>query len=212
MGRGDDPDTEVGPLIRDRQVRIVEDHVAEAVAEGAELRAGGRRVSPTALRDFYEPTVLAGVRQEMRIMREETFGPVLPIMAVEDDEEAVDLANDSRYGLAASVWTRDPKRADRITRLLEAGAVNQTQRHDEHIPLPIPMSGWKQSGVGSRSGGAAGMLKFCRQQSVVSERISLASEPHWFPYVPRKSKIQARLVRLLGAHDWRRRLGRSPRR
>ena len=147
----------------------------------------------------------------MLCMRDETFGPTLPIMKVAEEDEAIRLANDSRYGLSASVWTRDPHRADRVARRLEAGAVNLNNVMMSTFQLPIPMSGWKESGVGSRSGGAAGILKFCRQQSVVSERLRLGSEPHWYPYVPWKSKLQATLVRLLGAHDWRRRVGRSPR-
>src|SRR5579871_6582693 len=101
VGNGMDSGTDVGPLIRERQLRIVESHVDDAKARGARVLTGGTRLHHLGV-NFYAPTVLAGVTQEMRIMREETFGPVLPIMAFHDDEEAVRLANDSEYGLAAS--------------------------------------------------------------------------------------------------------------
>jgi acyl-CoA reductase-like NAD-dependent aldehyde dehydrogenase len=146
----------------------------------------------------------------MLCMRDETFGPTLPIMKVSDEQEALRLANDSRYGLSASVWTQDRSRADRVARQVEAGGVNLNNVMMSTFQLPLPMSGWKESGVGSRSGGAAGLLKFCRQQSVVAERIHLSSEPHWYPYVPGKSRFQAKMIRFLGAHDWRRQLGRLP--
>jgi acyl-CoA reductase-like NAD-dependent aldehyde dehydrogenase len=213
LRQGMDPDgsfsTDVGAMCTPAQLDIVEHHVQDAVAKGATVLAGGKR-GPHG--QFFEPTVLVDVDHSMLCMRDETFGPTLPIMKVADEDEAIRLANDSRYGLSASVWTRDPDRADRITRKLEAGAVNQNNVMMSTFQLTIPMSGWKESGLGSRSGGPAGILKFCRQQSVVSERFTLSSEPHWYPYIPTKSKLQAKLVRLLGAHDWRRRMGRANRR
>ena len=212
LRQGMDPDgsfsSDVGAMCTPAQLDIVEKHVNDAVAKGARVLTGGKRARDG---QFFQPTVLGEGDHSMLCMRDETFGPTLPIMKVAEEDEAIRLANDSRYGLSASVWTRDPHRADRVARRLEAGAVNLNNVMMSTFQLPIPMSGWKESGVGSRSGGAAGILKFCRQQSVVSERLRLGSEPHWYPYVPWKSKLQATLVRLLGAHDWRRRVGRSPR-
>ena len=121
-GRGDDPSSDVGRLIRERQVALVERQVSEAVAQGAQVLCGGHRPDLPGLKGFfYEPTVLARVNHTMRLMREETFGPVLPIMVVEDEAEAVALANDSDFGLSArsgpatrktaSVWRARLKRA-----------------------------------------------------------------------------------------------------
>src|SRR5262249_42892538 len=103
LGAGDDPSTDVGPLIRPRQVAVVEDHVEDAIAKGAHVLTGGRR--PDLPGFFYEPTILTAVNHSMSVMRQETFGPVLPIMPVESEEEAVAFANDSEFGLSASVWT-----------------------------------------------------------------------------------------------------------
>ncbi|WP_406814902.1 aldehyde dehydrogenase family protein [Mycobacterium sp. M23085] len=208
LRQGMDPDgsytTEIGAMANERQVQIVERHVGDAVERGAVAVTGGRRKDQGL---FFEPTVLTGVDHSMLCMREETFGPTLPVMKVKNDEEAIRLANDSPYGLAASVWTADEQRADRVARRLETGAVNINSALTATMLIPLPMVGWKSSGVGGRNGGPAGMLKFCRQQAIVSERFRLKSEPHWYPYVPRMSRLQKRLIRLTGAHDWRRRLG-----
>ena len=122
MGNGKDHGTDVGPMIHERQLQIVELQVEDAVARGARVLAGGSRL-PELGRNFYKPTVLADVTHEMRIMREETFGPVLSVMAFDSDEEAVRLANDSEFGLAASVWTRDRARGERLARRIQAGTV-----------------------------------------------------------------------------------------
>jgi acyl-CoA reductase-like NAD-dependent aldehyde dehydrogenase len=199
--------TDIGSMENANQLDIVDRHVADAVERGATVLTGGKR-GATGL--FFEPTVLVNVDHSMLCMQDETFGPTLPIMKVADEQEAIRLANDSNYGLSASVWSGDKRRADRVARQVEAGAVNLNNVLISTFQLPLPMNGWKSSGIGSRSGGAAGMLKFCRQKSVVSERVKLKSEPHWYPYKPKSSALQARMVRLLGAHDWRRRLGRPP--
>jgi acyl-CoA reductase-like NAD-dependent aldehyde dehydrogenase len=199
--------TDIGAMENASQLETVEKHVNDAVSKGARVLTGGKRAA-TGL--YFEPTVLVDVDHSMQCMRDETFGPTLPIMRVADEEEAVRLANDSPYGLSSSVWTKDSDRAERVARQLEVGAVNINNVLISTFQLPLPMSGWKSSGIGTRSGGAVGILKYCRQKSVVSEKINLKREAHWYPYKPKSSRLQARMVRLLGAHDWRRRLGRDP--
>ncbi|BBX09270.1 aldehyde dehydrogenase family protein [Mycolicibacterium aichiense] len=195
---------DIGAMVTSAQVDIVADHVADAVAKGARVLTGGHR-SPGG--NFFEPTVLVDVDHTMTCMREETFGPTLAIMRVSNEDEAIALANDSEYGLSSSLWTRDRARADRLSRRIEAGSVSVNNAVVATFQMPIPMGGWKNSGLGTRFGGAHGVLKYCRQQSVVEERFALKSELLWYPVIPAKARIIAKLTRLMGAHDWRRRLG-----
>jgi acyl-CoA reductase-like NAD-dependent aldehyde dehydrogenase len=195
---------EIGAIATPAQLDIIEAHVRDALSKGARVLTGGQR------RDhglFFEPTVLVDVDHTMDCMRHETFGPTLPIMKARDEDEAVRLANDSPYGLSASVFTRDAARADRVAGRLEAGAVNINNVLSNFFQLPLPMGGWKESGLGTRLGGANALLKFCRPQAQVSERLNLPAEPYWYPVSRRKATLQARFMRLLGARDWRRRLG-----
>src|SRR5213079_143258 len=120
IGDGMNPEVDIGPLIHERQVRNVEAHVEDARSRGARVLTGGTRLLDLGA-NFYALTVLADVNHEMRIMREETFGPVLPIMAFDTDDAAVRLANDSEYGLAASVWTRNRARGEALARRIHAG-------------------------------------------------------------------------------------------
>ena len=202
-------DADVGALSSEAQLGIVERHVSEALANGARALVGGKRADVPGA--YFEPTLLVNVDQSMRCMREETFGPTLPVMKVEDVEEAIRLANDSSYGLSASVWTRDRARGEQIARRLEAGAINVNDMFANVFAIPIPQGGWKQSGVGARLGGAHGIRKYCRPQSVTTTRLAPRSELLWYPYTALKGKLFLRLTRFLFARDWRRRLGRRRR-
>jgi delta 1-pyrroline-5-carboxylate dehydrogenase len=102
----------------------------------------------------------------MSCMTEETFGPTLPVMRVADETEAIRLANDSDYGLSATVWTGNKQRGERVARQPDVGAVNINDAIANAFSLALPLGGWKQSGVGARFGGAGGMLKYCRQQAI----------------------------------------------
>lgn len=195
-----------GALANQNQMDIVERHVADAVAKGASVLTGGVR-SEKGL--FYPPTVLVDVDHSMEAMTEETFGPLLPVMKVRDEAEAITMANDSPYGLSSSVWTSSPERAQRVGRAMEAGGVNINNAMTHVFQFPLPMGGWKSSGLGRRYGGAYGIRKFCREQAYVSERVKLKNELHWYPYTTRKAAITAKALRLMGMHDWKRRLGRS---
>lgn len=195
---------EFGALANESQMAIVERQVADAVANGAHVLTGGKRAERGL---FYPATVLVDVDHTMACMREETFGPLLPIMKVADEDEAIALANDTNYGLASSIWTTSAQRAERLGRRVEAGGVNINNAMTNVFQFPLPMGGWKESGLGHRMGGPDGIHKYCRQQAFVSEKVQLGTEMHWYPYSPRKARLTGAVLRLLEMHDWRRRLG-----
>jgi succinate-semialdehyde dehydrogenase/glutarate-semialdehyde dehydrogenase len=180
VGNGMDAHTDVGPMIRERQLRIVESHVEDAKALGARVLAGGTPLPKLGI-NFYAPTVLAGVTHEMRIMREETFGPVLPIMAFENDDEAVRLANDSEYGLAASVWTRDSRRGERLARRIHAGTVMVNDVISCFGISEAPHGGVKASGVG-RTHGRFGLGEMVRVKYLDIDRMPGMKKVWWHRY------------------------------
>jgi acyl-CoA reductase-like NAD-dependent aldehyde dehydrogenase len=180
VGNGLDSTTEIGPMIHDRQVRIVESHIEDARERGARVVAGGirlRELGPT----FFAPTVLADVTHDMRVMQEETFGPVLPIAAFEDDDEAIALANDSIFGLAASVWTRDRARGERIARRINAGTVMVNDVVSCFSISEAPHGGFKASGIG-RTHGRWGIEEMVRVKYVDSDRMPRMKKVWWFGY------------------------------
>jgi acyl-CoA reductase-like NAD-dependent aldehyde dehydrogenase len=198
---------DLGALANETQMGIVERHVADAVAKGARILTGGKRAERGL---FYPPTVLVDVDHTMACMREETFGPLLPIMKVSGEDEAITLANDSNYGLATSVWTTSKERAERVGTRIEAGGVNVNNAMTHVFQFPLPMGGWKESGLGYRMGGPDGIRKYCRKQAFVSEKVNIKTEMHWYPYSARKARLTTSVLRLIEMHDWRRRLGRKP--
>lgn len=207
MDAGHDYSCEVGSLTTEQQLRIVSRHVDDAVAKGAKVLVGGK--APDASSGFfYPPTVLVDVDHDMDCMREETFGPTLPVMKVRDVAEAIEKANDSDLGLAGSVWTRDKDKANTIARQLNTGTVNINNVITGLLQFGVPMPGWKESGLGSRSGGADGIRKYCRQKSIVAERVAMKKELLCYPYSRNKGSFTEKVVRMLSAKDWRRRLGR----
>ena len=176
MGAGDGND--FGALIDDSQVAVAERHVADALAKGARALTGGKR--PTGPGSFYEPTVLVDVDHSMDCMMEETFGPTLPIMKVQTVAEAVRLANDSPYGLSASVFSKDVERANDVAVELDCGAVNINDVISNLMCTTAPMGGWKTSGIGARFGGADGVRKFCRQEAVIAPRTSVGAGGNYY--------------------------------
>lgn len=199
---------EVGSLTTEQQLAIVSRHVDDAVSKGAKVLVGGKSSDPASGGLFYEPTVLVDVDHNMDCMREETFGPTLPVMKVRDVAEAIEKANDSNLGLSGSVWTRDADKANIVARQMNTGTVNINNVITGLLQFGVPMLGWKESGLGSRSGGADGIRKYCRQKSIVAERVAMKKELLWYPYSRKKGTFVAAVVRLLSAKDWRRRLGR----
>jgi acyl-CoA reductase-like NAD-dependent aldehyde dehydrogenase len=180
VGDGMDSHTDVGPLIHERQVRIVESQVDDAKARGARVLAGGVRLPKLGV-NFYAPTVLADVTHDMRIMREETFGPVLPVMAFDSDEEAVGRANDSEYGLAASVWTRDSARGERLARRIHAGTVMVNDVISCFGISEAPHGGVKWSGVG-RTHGRFGLEEMVRLKYLDIDRMPGMKKVWWYGY------------------------------
>jgi acyl-CoA reductase-like NAD-dependent aldehyde dehydrogenase len=175
------------------------------VSKGAKVLTGGKARDKGL---FYEPTVLVDVDHGMDCMREETFGPTLPVMKVRDAAEAIEKANDSRLGLAGSIWTRDKAKAMALARQMNTGTVTLNNVIVGIFQFGVPFGGWNDSGVGSRSGGAEGIRKYCRAKSIVAERVTMKKEAMWYPYSRRKGKIVTAAGRFLSARDWRRRLGR----
>lgn len=180
IGNGMDPETDVGPMIHERQLSVVESHVEDATARGARVVAGGARLKEMGA-NFYAPTVLADVTHDMRIMREESFGPVLPVMAFDSDDEAVQLANDSEYGLAASVWTRDRERGERLARRIQVGTVMVNDLISCFGIREAPHGGVKASGVG-RTHGRFGLEGMVRMKYVDSDRAPGMKKVWWYGY------------------------------
>ena len=156
-----DNPNDLGPLTFQRQVAIIDDHVQDALAKGAYIVHGGQR------HDLYmEPTVMVNVDHSMKIMREETFGPVVPIMMADDEIHAIQLANDSNLGLSASVWSRNLARAERVAHQLYVGSVNINDTMT-HFAIPrLPFGGVKESGIG-RTHGKKDLLQFTQTRSFV---------------------------------------------
>jgi len=184
---------DVGAVIFPPQMDIVDEHVRDAVAKGAKVLTGGHGHSEHGR--YYEPTVLVDVDHSMKCMREETFGPTLPIMKIDSAEEGVRLANDSDYGLQASVWTNDVDRGEALARRVQAGVVCVNDAQVNYTALNLPMGGWKSSGIGTRHG-SAGIRKYTKVQSLLVTRWGLNHEPYMFPYKARKTKLLRSFLKL----------------
>jgi betaine-aldehyde dehydrogenase len=197
---------DVGAMTSPNQTAIVEDHVNDALASGARALVGGKRVEGPG--DYFEPTVLVDVDHSMKVMRDETFGPVVGVMKVRDSEEALRLANDSRYGLSGSVFG-ERERAERVARRVECGAINVNDVLVNYFASDVPMGGWKQSGIGFRHG-EPGIKKYCRSESLVITRFAGKREPSWYPYTKARRRVVDRIAQAFNARDLKRRLGMRP--
>jgi acyl-CoA reductase-like NAD-dependent aldehyde dehydrogenase len=186
---------EVGAMTSPNQTAIVEDHVSDAVANGAKALTGGGRVEGEG--DYFEPTVLVEVDHSMKVMRDETFGPVVGVMKVRDEEEALRLANDTRYGLSGSVFGAK-RHAEAVARRVECGAINVNDVLTNYLAPDVPMGGWKDSGVGFRHG-EWGIKKYCRPESIVITRLAGKRELFWYPYTDKRRNILRRAGRLFNA-------------
>lgn len=193
QGIGTNPEIDIGPLNNAEQLAIVEAQLADARARGAQILTGGQRL-PDSPGYFYEPTVLTGVDHRCAIMREETFGPVLPIMGVADDAEAIRLANDSPYGLTASIWSRDRRAAQRMALQLRAGTVTINDCVYTHAICQTPWGGRAQSGFG-RTHGVEGLRELVEIRHVHVNAAARWKSLWWFPYGQRLYDIFRTLTR-----------------
>ncbi|MEP7148520.1 MAG: aldehyde dehydrogenase family protein, partial [Acidobacteriota bacterium] len=215
QGAGDREDVSIGAMSSERQLEIVEDHVEQFRKDGARIEIGGKAGTadrglrsaeflPTESDDatgnpeihdpqsplrnlFYEPTVISGATNDMRAMQEETFGPTLPIATFKTEEEAIRLANDSEFGLTASVWTKDYAKGRRVAEQIEAGSVCVNEVLYTHGIGQTPWGGFKNSGRG-RTHGEEGLMELVQPQHIHVNRFALLPDAWWFPYSPEAVK------------------------
>jgi acyl-CoA reductase-like NAD-dependent aldehyde dehydrogenase len=195
LGPAADPLTDVGPLIDQYQLDKVIGHVEEAKADGAKCLTGGN--ARTELGGyFFEPTVISGVHNQMRIMREETFGPVMPIMVVDSEDQAVELANDSEYGLTATVWASKLTRAECVARDLNVGTVLINDCLFSHATPQLPWGGLKKSGFG-KGHSIFGLQDLCNIKHISIDAAGGAHRVWWYPYSSSKIKMAQGGIQLL---------------
>jgi acyl-CoA reductase-like NAD-dependent aldehyde dehydrogenase len=176
LGAGSDETTDIGAMSSEKQLKIVEDHVASFEKEGAKILTGGKSKDL-----FFEPTVISGATNTMRAMQEETFGPTLPIATFKTEEQAVKLANDSEFGLTASVWTRDLSKGNRVAERIEAGTVCVNEVLYTHGIGQTPWGGFKNSGRG-RTHGVEGLMELVQPQHIHINKLAILPNAWWLPY------------------------------
>lgn len=194
--------TDVGAMTFPPQMSIIAGHVEDAVSRGARVLAGGH-AAPGPGR-FFEPTLLVDVDHTMKCMREETFGPTLPVMKVASAEEAVRLVNDSAYGLQATIISSNMRRARHLAEQLEVGCVTVNDAQTNYMALGLPMGGWKESGLGVRHG-AEGIRKYTRLQAVSVNRFPMRRDLHMLPFDSSAYRSILRLVDVMYGSRLRRR-------
>jgi succinate-semialdehyde dehydrogenase/glutarate-semialdehyde dehydrogenase len=187
QGEGIEQTSDIGSMTSERQLMLVQRHVDEAIDKGAKVLVGGDRLADSDA-PFFSPTVLINVNHEMDLMREETFGPVLPIMTFKTDEEALRLANDSQYGLTASVWSSNIARAKRLAERIDAGTVMVNEVLYTHGIASTPWGGVKQSGLG-RTHGRAGLLELVSARQIHVNRLSFIPDLWWYSYTPEAGRL-----------------------
>jgi acyl-CoA reductase-like NAD-dependent aldehyde dehydrogenase len=191
---GEPGSVDIGAVTFPPQIELIERHVNDAVDKGATVLVGGKRREGTGR--FFEPTVLVDVDHTMSIMRDETFGPALPIMKVRDVEHALELANDTRYGLNSSVWTKDVEKGRRVAERIEAGSACVNDAVINYGAQELPFGGVKESGIGTRHSGS-GIQKYCNTQALLITRFGMKREMYYFPYSKRGTKMLERLLVLM---------------
>lgn len=176
LGEGFEATTDIGAMSSERQLKIVKDHVESFEKAGARILTGGKSEGL-----FFEPTVITGANNSMRAMREETFGPTLPIAVFKTEEEAIKQANDTEFGLTASVWTRDLSKGKRVAERIEAGTVCVNEVLYTHGIGQTPWGGFKNSGRG-RTHGVEGLMELVQPQHIHVNKIAILPNAWWLPY------------------------------
>jgi len=202
LRQGAEGEFDVGAISGQEQLDAIKRQVEDATHKGARVLAGGRR-NPDLPGLFYEPTVMVDVNHDMELMREETFGPVLPIMRVRDEEEAIRLANDTRYGLNASVWTRDKRKGCEIAMRLETGGVRVNEAAMTYADPEAPYGGRKESGLGQVNG-EMGLKSNCHALPIMVSRFGGKKVDRGYPYRRKNEDSLQRFIRIV----WGSRLGR----
>ncbi|MEZ0367450.1 MAG: aldehyde dehydrogenase family protein [Candidatus Sericytochromatia bacterium] len=188
-----EPHADVGTMTAPFQIETVEKHLADAKTKGARILVGGARQGNSR---YFPPTLVIDVNHEMHLMKDETFGPVLPVMAFDTETEVLGLANDSPYGLSASVWSADKERATRVARQLVVGNVSINNVMLTEGNPALPFGGVKDSGFG-RYKGVWGLETFCRVKSVLIDGQGPKIEANWYPYTPNKYNAFSDLIAAL---------------
>jgi acyl-CoA reductase-like NAD-dependent aldehyde dehydrogenase len=202
LRQGTSGEYDLGPMIWPRQLEVIERHIDDAVRKGARVLLGGRR-SDALGEMFYEPTVLTDVDHDMAVMREETFGPVLPIVPVVDEEQAIRMANDSAYGLSGTIWTGDEDKGIRLAKRLDTGSVCINESSITYGAHEAPFGGRKWSGVGQVHG-EDGLRGWCHAQPIIIDRFKQKTEHVWYPYTAAKAATLQKVMRWVWGSPLRR--------
>lgn len=195
LRQGDEGEFDVGAVFWDKQMDIIEDHVEDARAKGAQVLMGGRR-NPHLQGLFYEPTVVTDVTHDMKLMRDETFGPIVAIQKVADEDEAIALANDSDYGLNGNVWTRDTHKGFRIAERIHTGAVCVNDMAITYGLPEAPFGGRKASGVG-KVNGEMGLKGYCHPKPISADRRGKGPIQGGYPYTRKGEARMQKFIKLL---------------
>jgi len=206
VGQGLDYEVDMGPMTTARQMETVKMHLEDALSHGAKIFAQSQ-VPPTGESEKFLPAVvLTEVNHQMLVMKEETFGPVMGVMKFKTVEEAIRLANDSQYGLSASVWSQDPEKAEKIARQIQAGAVNINDHLMSHGMPETPWGGFKESGMG-RTHGELGFLEMTQPKVIVYDILpGVKKDLWWHPYSKSVYQGIKGAIEMLYAKSWKQRV------
>jgi acyl-CoA reductase-like NAD-dependent aldehyde dehydrogenase len=204
LGSPADPEADIGPMIRESQLKKVEQQLRDAEQRGARILTGGHRRSDLGP-NFLGPSVVTNVDHSMQLMREETFGPVLAIRSVASADEAVALANDSPFGLSASIWTRNARRGRELASRIRAGSVMINDVASYYGISEAPHGGSGFSGWG-RTHSRLGLLEMVQVKYVDADRLPLYAKPWWYGYSEGFAAAAGSVVELMFAPSWKRRL------